>query len=56
MYYDFPAQILQSHFIFSEKLHKGTIIRLSRKGTIIARYANKNTDSALCERCLSYYL
>ena len=41
MYYDFPAQILQPHFIFSEKLHKVTIIRLSHEGTIAARYANK---------------
>ncbi len=50
MYYDFPAQILQPHFIFSEKLHKGTkflkdmqVFRLIY--TISAKFPNKTSPS-----------
>lgn len=64
MYYDFPAQILQPHFIFSEKLHKGTIIfremQLSSLIYIISRqvpkqksakFPNKDAPSSQTELC-----
>ena len=54
MYYDFPAQILQLHFIFSEKLHKGTKIlkdmQVSRLiYTISAKFPNKTPPSSQTE-------
>ena len=52
MYYDFPAQILQPHFIFSEKT--------AQRYNNFSRYANKNTDSTLTWSAVfqlqSYYI